>query len=48
MMSILLNLLRSVSWPRIWSLLVSDPWISEEQVYSAFEQSVACSSDTTD
>ena len=42
MMSILLNLLRFVLWPRIWSLLVDDPWILEKLVYSAFEQSVPC------
>ena len=35
MISILLNLFRSVLWPRMWSILVNIPCELEKNVYSA-------------
>ena len=32
---ILLNVLRLILWPRIWSILVYVPWVLEKNVYSA-------------
>ena len=35
MIPIILNLLRFVSCPKIWSILVNVPWALEKNVYSA-------------
>lgn len=41
MVSMILNVLRCVLWPRMWSVLVSVPRELEKNVYSALLDEVA-------
>lgn len=40
--SVLLNLLSFVVWPRIWSILVYVPWAPEQNMYSTVVEQVFC------